>query len=101
MAPVSAQTYAARARKHWAQWLPKKVAALREAGELESTLQTVGRRANDQVLELMGQGFKQHEAEEVALAEHVLLPPESDAAMPAWERQELATLERQHRGKSA
>lgn len=99
MLPVSAQTYSARARKHWEQWLPRKVADLKSQGQLEATLQAVGQRTQEQVLDLMGQGFKQHEAEEVALSENVLLRPENGAGVEPWERQEMATLERSFRGK--
>lgn len=94
---MSATTYQAKARKHWATWLPQKVASLKAAGELEQALQTAGKEAAKMVAELMGQGFQQHEAEEVALAEFVLLKPEPEANLEPWERKELAMLERQHR----
>lgn len=96
---MSAQTYAAKARKHWTKWLPKKVQDLKDSGQLEATLQAVGKATQHQVLELMQQGYRQHEAEEVALAQHVLLPPEPDAATEPWEREELASLEREYRQK--
>jgi hypothetical protein len=82
MGPVSAQTYSAMAQKHWVTWLPLKVARLRAEGALESTLQVVGRQTQAQVVSLMKRGYQQHEAEEVALAEHVLLPPEEAANNP-------------------
>jgi len=86
---MSAQRYAMMARKHWAKWLPKKVAALKAEGQLEPTLQAVGKQAFEQVLELMQQGFQQHEAEEVALHELILLKPEPEAELEPWEREEL------------
>ncbi|MCK0510169.1 hypothetical protein [Aromatoleum buckelii] len=64
------------ARKHWTEWLPNKVAELKEEGQWEISLQIAGKQAFEMVLELMQQGFQQHEAEEVALKEFVLLPPE-------------------------
>lgn len=94
---MSATTYAEKARKHWTKWLPRKVAALKASGDLESTLQTVGKQAQAQVVNLMAQGFQQHEAEEVALHDLVLLPPEPAAALEPWERAELAQLEAKHR----
>ena len=94
---MSAQLYEAKARKHWMQWLPKKVAALKASGELEQALQTAGKQAQQEVLSLMEQGFRQHEAEEVALSQYVLLKPEPEAELEPWERKELAQLESQYR----
>jgi hypothetical protein len=41
----------------------------------------------------MNQGYQQHEAEEVARAEFILLPPEPGAGLEDWEAEELAELE--------
>ena len=41
----------------------------------------------------MQQGFQQHEAEEVALSELILLEPEHGANVATWEREEEAALE--------
>jgi hypothetical protein len=90
---MSASRYATLARKHWTTWLPKKVAALKAEDQLEPTLQTMGKLAQEQVLELMQQGFQQHEAEEVALSELILLKPEHGANVEPWERKEAAALE--------
>lgn len=94
---MSAPAYQAKARKHWTKWLPAKVAELKASGELEQALQTAGKLAHARVVELMQQGYQQHEAEEVALAEFVLLPPEHEATSPQWEREELDALEREYR----
>lgn len=91
---MSAQTYEAMARKHWAKWLPQKVAELKASGELEQALQTAGKATQQMVLDLMAQGFQQHEAEEVALPQFVLLKPEPAANLAPWERKEMATQER-------
>ena len=77
------------ARKHWTKWLPNKVAELKEEGQWEITLQIVGKQAFERVLELMQQGFQQHEAEEVALHELILLKPEPEAELEPWERAEM------------
>ena len=74
---MSAEQFTQTARKHWAKWQPKRMAQLKEDGELESTLRTAGANAQERLLELMQQGFKAHEAEEVALSEFVLLKPEA------------------------
>lgn len=94
---MSATTYATKALHHWTKWLPKKVAQLRQEGELGQALQIAGRQTQERVLELMQQGYRQHEAEEVALHELVLLPPEPEARLQPWERAELNRLEKEHR----
>ncbi|RYG08871.1 MAG: hypothetical protein EON92_15735 [Burkholderiales bacterium] len=94
---MSAQQYATTARKHWTKWLPKKVAALKASGELEQALQTAGKLAQAEVLSLMEQGFQQHEAEEVALKQFVLLAPEHGANVEPWERAEEAKLQASYR----
>jgi hypothetical protein len=88
--------YKAKARKHWARWLPRKVAALRAAGELEAALQVAANNARARVDELMAMGWQLHEAEEVANAEFLLLKPEPQAALEDWERAELAASEREY-----
>ena len=94
---MSAQQYATMARKHWAKWLPKKVAEMKASGELEQAVQTAGRMAQEEVVSLMEQGFQQHEAEEVALKQYVLLAPEPGANVEPWERAEEAKLEASYR----
>lgn len=95
---MNAEMFAARARKHWEAWLPEKVASLRQEGMLEQALQAAGKLAHSRMVSLMqDEGYHQHEAEEVALAEHVLLPPEAGAGMPDWETQELAQMDREYR----
>ncbi len=94
---MSATTYSAKARRHWTKWLPQKVASLKASGELEASIQAAGRLAQQRVMGLMQQGFQQHEAEEVAMAEFVLLAPEPGAGLEKWEQDELATLEREYR----
>ena len=90
---MSARLYVTMARKHWTTWLPMKVATLKVDHELEQALQTAGKLAEERVVELMQQGFQQHEAEEVALSELVLLKPEHGANIEPWERKEEAALE--------
>lgn len=86
---MSAQRYASMARKHWSKWLPRRTAELKAEGQWEIALQTVGKQAFEQVLELMQQGFQQHEAEEVALHDLILLKPEPEAELEPWEREEM------------
>lgn len=94
---MSTQRYAAMACKHWQTWLPKWVAQLKADGELEQAVQTAGKLASEEVLSLMQQGFRQHEAEEMALAQFILLKPEAGANMEPWEREEEAKLQAQYR----
>lgn len=94
---MAGQQYAMMARKHWQMWLPEKVAALKAVGTLEQALQTAGKLAFNRVVELMEQGYQQHEAEEVALAEFVMLQPEIGAEMEPWELEEEAMLEARYR----
>ncbi|MDM0051410.1 hypothetical protein [Variovorax sp. J22R115] len=94
---MSAENYAAMARKHWTKWLPRKVAALKADGDLESTLQTVGKQAQARLLELMQQGFREHEADEVVRSEFIQLKPEHGADMEQWERSELDVMEAEFR----
>lgn len=84
---------ASKARKHWKTWLPKKTAELKAAGEFEEAVQGAALAASRMVQELMSQGYQAHEAEEVALRQFVLLPPESGANEQDWEREELAQME--------
>lgn len=93
---MTEQQLTQRAREHWMKWLPAKTAALREAGEFLEATQAAGKLAAARVAELMAMGYQQHEAAEVALAEHVLLKPEPEAVNLPWERTELRQMERAH-----
>lgn len=93
---MSVEKYAAMARRHWTRWLPKKVKELKVTGQWEQALQQVGKQANQRVMELMQQGFQQHEAEEVIQHELLLLKPEPDAKETQAERKELARLEAEY-----
>ncbi len=85
------------ARKHWAKWLPKKVAQLKADGELSEAIQGAATRTERERADLMAQGYQLHEAEEVALPMFILLKPEPEANEEPWETAELAAQERQHR----
>lgn len=90
------QDLVAKAREHWTTWLPGKVKALLEEGRLEESLQGAAKLAQAEIESLRQVGYQAHEAEEVALHHHILLPPEPGAGQPAWEKAELAKLEREH-----
>jgi len=83
-----------KARKHWTRWLPDKVKALKESGEYEQALQTAARKAQEEIVNLMRQGYQEHEAEEVALPQFILLKPEPPK--DDWETRELAAKEREY-----
>ena len=89
--------YKAKARKHWTEWLPEKVAQLKADGDLETALQLAANQTRAEVDNLMAQGFQLHEAEEVALPQFVLLEPEPKANLAPWERAELAASEKAFR----
>jgi hypothetical protein len=91
------QDLVAKARDHWTRWLPAKVAALRQERRLEESLQGAANLAQKEIEDLLAAGYRVHEAEEVALPHHILLPPEPGAGQPAWEKAELASLEREYR----
>ncbi len=86
--------YGEMARRHWAKWLPHQYAAIEEA---ESFFTDLGNRASDRIAELAEQfagesppgetyldragrlGQARRRAEEIVLAEMILLEPELGA----------------------
>lgn len=87
-------------RKHWKTYLPKMTASLKAEGKLEQALQVAVSQAANRIRELMESGYQQHEAEEVARAEFLILnpePPDSDDP----EEQELMEMEREYRKQMA
>jgi len=82
----------ALARKHWAKWLPEKMAELKREGRLNEELQAAANLAQDEIERLMRAGYSVHEAREVALPQYILLKPEGDG-LEDWEREELAEKE--------
>jgi hypothetical protein len=84
-------TLAIKARKHWEKWLPKKTRELKAAGEFQMAIQMAAQKAQQEISNLMAQGYQEHEAEEVALPMFILLKPEPKHD---WESRELARKER-------
>jgi len=70
--------YTGTALRHWAQWLPKMTAELREAGMLNHEAQKASKEAARQVAALMMAGMQKHEAEEMVLPDLILLKPEPE-----------------------
>lgn len=93
---MSALAFAAKIRNHWKQWHPTKYADLKASGSLGREIQALAKRAQKQMIDLMQQGYRAHEAEEVVLAELVLTKPEDGADLEDWEAEELAELEREY-----
>ena len=89
---MNQQTLASKIRKHWTEYLPQKTAALKAAGEWDEAVQGAALAAKRLILDLQSQGYQAHEAEEVALHQFVLLPPESPEE-DDWEAKELAQME--------
>jgi len=87
--------YGEIAQHHWAKWLPHQNAAIEDPDSFFSDL---GNRASDKIAELAGQfagdsppgeeyldrvgrlGQARRQAEEIVLAEMILLEPEPEAA---------------------
>lgn len=88
--------YMSMARKHWTRWLPEKVAQLKAVGDWESTLQVAARQCQEEVSNLRAQGYQQHEAEEVALPQFILLKPEPKARETPTQRKESAAMEAEY-----
>jgi hypothetical protein len=86
-------TLAIKARKHWEEWLPEKTRELKAAGEFNQAIQTAARQAQQEIADLMAQRYQEHEAEEVALPQFILLKPEP---VDDWESEELAEMERKY-----
>ncbi|WP_028100458.1 hypothetical protein [Pseudoduganella violaceinigra] len=86
-------TLAIKARKHWERHLPQKTLELMADGEFEQAIQAAARQAQAEIVNLTAQGGLEHEAEEVALAQFILLKPEP---VDDWESRELAAKERKY-----
>jgi hypothetical protein len=92
--------YGSMARQHWARWLPQQYAAIEDPGSFFSDL---GNRASDQIAELADQlagdgspaegyldrvgrlGQARRQAEEIVLAQMILLEPEPGADLDEQE----------------
>ena len=94
-------TLAHKALTHWTKWLPNKVKALKAEGKLGEAIQGAASQAQRAMSDLMSQGYREHEAEEVVLPRYVLLPPEPEAKETPEERAELAKMERQYQKEMA
>lgn len=86
-------TLAIKARKHWEKWLPQKTLELKADGKFDMAIQAAARQAQAEIVNLMAQGYQEHEAEEVALHQFILLKPEP---VDDWESRELAEKERKY-----
>ena len=87
---------AAKARKHWAEWLPEKTRELKEAGLFQLRAQAAAVKAEKEILSLMQSGYQRHEAEEVVLPRYILLPPEGDGLMDEELDAELEERDREY-----
>ena len=93
-------TLASKARKHWTTWLPRKTAELKAEGAFEEAVQGAALAASRMIQDLQSQGYQEHEAEEVALRQFVLLPPEPPSE-DDWETQDLAQKEAEYQSQVA
>lgn len=90
---MSVNALASKARDHWEKHLPGKVRELKASGTFGEAVQVAARAAQAEIDRLVGQGYQVHEAEEVALKAHVLLPAEKT---DDWEAKELQAKEAQY-----
>jgi len=67
---------AAKARRYWEMWLPKKTKELKDAGQFDVAIQIAAVRAQTEVAELMVLGYQEHEARKVVLPKYIFLKPE-------------------------
>lgn len=74
--PMSVPELKALARKHWTEFLPRKVAELRAQGTLDEELQGAATLAQTEIEQLKSRGYQESEAREVALPKFILLTPE-------------------------
>ena len=81
-----------KAAHHWKEFLPAMTSELRAATQWERRLRYVALAAQHEIKNLVAQGYKEHEAEEVVLSQFILLKPEPDAG-PQWEQDELQEME--------
>lgn len=95
---MSVQELKAEAAKHWAKWLPEKVARLKKERRLSEELQAAANHAQTEIEQLMQhQGYSISEAREVVLPKFILLPPEdADSDLTPEQKQELADKEREY-----
>lgn len=92
---INVQALAAKARKHWAEWLPEMTRELKASGEWERATKQAAIKAHEMIVELMQQGYQAHEAEEVVLSQYILLKPEAPDPDDELER-ELAEMEEEY-----
>ncbi len=88
----------AKAAQHWKEWLPTMWATLVKEDRVDLALTQAATKAADQILELMRQGARLDEAEEMVLPELILLPPENKGSTgSAAQDEELAQMEAEYR----
>lgn len=83
----------ATAKQHWSKYLPKKVRVLRSEGMLTAALNGAANLAQSEIDSLMQRGYQAHEAREVALSHHILLPAEK---VEDGQERELAAKEHEY-----
>ena len=85
-----------KARLHWEKWLPESVKEWKADGRLNERMQVAAVSAQEEIERLVRvYACRPHEAEEAALKNFILLPPEGDG-LEDWEREELAEMDREY-----
>lgn len=79
---MNLQNWKDLARQHWREFLPKRYAALQEAGILEKSLDEAANQTFLEVSQLEQSGFQPDEAWQMVRENHLLLPPEDQPQSP-------------------
>ena len=67
---------AAKARRYWEMWLPKKTKELKGAGQFDVAIQIAAARAYAEITELVTRGYQEREAKEIVFPKYIFLKPE-------------------------
>ena len=93
---MSVQELESLARKHWAEWLPEKVADLKREGKYPEEVHAAAVLAQREIEHLMqDRHYSISEAREVALPQYILLKPEAPPEDDEQE-EELREMEREY-----
>ncbi len=89
-----------KAMIHWQEWLPIKWAELVAEDRVDEALNQAARAAEKEIRQLMAQGARLDEAEEIVLPTWILLPPEPEPE-DDWMAKEIAEMEDVYQSRMA
>lgn len=79
---MNLQNWIDQARSHWKEHLPKRYAALKEAGMLEKSLREAANQTFLEVSQLEDSGFQPDEAWQMVRENYLMLPAEDQNQQP-------------------